>query len=240
MTLYREDLARIQKEAFGGYAEKLMPRVLAALGPGNGGKVLDIGCGAGLSARLLLESGFEVIALEQSEAMLAFAREEAPRASFTCRSVWDAPPPRADHAIAIGEPLLYQPRSADPVARFKWLFEELFKSLPAGGKFVFDILDREGAPLDAKRFQTHDEWVLLSETVEDRAANRITRFIDTFLKIDALEIDAWRREHEVHELVCLSRTEVTQWLDAAGFDATMVDANPELPRRVLVTATRRA
>lgn len=241
MTLYRDDLARIQAEAFGEYAHRMMPRVLELLGPGDPKtRVLDIGCGAGISTRALLAHGFQVVALEPSQTLISHARELAPEATFLCSSVWDGVLPACTAALAIGEPLTYHPRDVDGGARLRGLLDYFQSALPAGGRFIFDFIEAEGAPLDAKRFRSEREWVLLYETVEDRTAHRLTRTIDTFTHVDALELDVWRREREVHEVVLFARAEVAKWLDAAGFDAELTDADPALPRRVLVSATRRA
>lgn len=240
MTLYRDDLARIQAEAFGEYAERMMPRVLQLLGAGSPEvRVLDIGCGAGVSTRALLDHGFAVVAVEPSQTLINHARELAPEATFLCSSVWDGVLPACNAALAIGEPLTYHPRGVDGGERLRGLLDYLHKALKPGQKFVFDFIEADGAPLDAKRFRTEAEWVLLVETVEDRDAKRLTRTIDTFMRIDALEVDVWRREREVHEVQLFARGDVAKWCDAAGFAAQLTDADPALPRRVLVSATRR-
>lgn len=240
MTLYRDDLSRIQAEAFGEYADRLMPRVLGLLGAGDAKtRVLDIGCGAGINTRRLLDHGFSVVALEPSQTLINHARELAPEATFLCSSVWDGVLPACHAALAIGEPLTYHARDVDAGARLRGLLEYFRSALPPGGKFIFDFIEADGAPLDAKRFRTEREWVLLVDTVEDRAAHRLTRTIDTFTHVDALELDVWRRERELHEVVLFARGDVAKWLDAAGFEASLTDADPALPRRVLVSATRR-
>lgn len=48
-----------------------------------GARVLDLGCGSGLpSAKQLLEAGFEVVGVDESQVMLDLAAEQAPGASY--------------------------------------------------------------------------------------------------------------------------------------------------------------
>jgi ubiquinone/menaquinone biosynthesis C-methylase UbiE len=47
------------------------------------GKVLDVGCGAGVPvAKFLVEAGFEVVGIDFSEKMLKLARKNVPQATF--------------------------------------------------------------------------------------------------------------------------------------------------------------
>ena len=57
-------------------------RVLERLQVGPGQRLLDIGCGAGMAARLAHAGGAEVCGLDASEAMLDFARSRAPEVRF--------------------------------------------------------------------------------------------------------------------------------------------------------------
>ncbi|MCL5009025.1 MAG: class I SAM-dependent methyltransferase [Patescibacteria group bacterium] len=47
-----------------------------------GGKVLDVGCGAGLKTKYLLEQGFDVFGIDFSEEMIKLAKEHCPGAHF--------------------------------------------------------------------------------------------------------------------------------------------------------------
>ena len=59
----------------------------AALLPKNG-KVLDVGCGAGIPvAKFLAEAGFEVVGIDFSEKMLKLARKNVPKATFVRRDM---------------------------------------------------------------------------------------------------------------------------------------------------------
>lgn len=57
-----------------------------ATGP-IGARVLELGCGAGNLARLLVEQGFEVTGVDISPTAIEWARERAPRAKFVVADV---------------------------------------------------------------------------------------------------------------------------------------------------------
>lgn len=53
-----------------------------------GGRVLDVGCGAGVPVvQRLVEAGYEVTGIDISEAMLALARQNVPNATFVCANM---------------------------------------------------------------------------------------------------------------------------------------------------------
>lgn len=59
------------------YPSELFDWLLAQAGVGAGARVLDLGCGTGISARQLAERGLSVVGLDPNGTMLARAREAA-------------------------------------------------------------------------------------------------------------------------------------------------------------------
>ncbi len=57
--------------------------VLERLAVGHGTELLDVGCGAGLAARLAAQPGAVVSGLDATPELLAIAAERAPTAKFT-------------------------------------------------------------------------------------------------------------------------------------------------------------
>ncbi|HYH00478.1 MAG TPA: class I SAM-dependent methyltransferase [Terriglobales bacterium] len=113
--------------------------VLQTLNPGA--KILDLCCGTGHMARLLLNSGFQVTGIDASDEMLTFSRQNAPAATFV----------RAD-ARAFDLALLGQTRSFDAVistfnsfahlpttADLSLVFRNVRDCLHSGAPFLFDI-----------------------------------------------------------------------------------------------------
>ncbi len=96
MLLYEEDLAFVQAEAFGGFAEQVAPPLIERLCaldiPVR--RVVDVGCGAGVTTRALVRAGFEVVAIEPSPALLERARSAAPEATFHLGSAYEVGLPR--------------------------------------------------------------------------------------------------------------------------------------------------
>ncbi|MBN1200737.1 MAG: class I SAM-dependent methyltransferase [Anaerolineae bacterium] len=65
--------ARIDTKPHNAYYER--PAILALLPDVNGQRVLDAGCGTGLYAEWMLDHGAEVVGVDASPEMLAFARQ---------------------------------------------------------------------------------------------------------------------------------------------------------------------
>ena len=59
-----------------------MPSTLSLLPKIKGKKVLDVGRGPGIYARILTKKGAKVWGVDTSDTLLALARKEAPSASF--------------------------------------------------------------------------------------------------------------------------------------------------------------
>jgi SAM-dependent methyltransferase len=85
---YRDDLAYVHDTGYGDIARDAATRLikeLAALGCPTG-TVIDVGCGSGVLALALVETGYNVIGVDVSEAMVALARTRVPSAEFRIES----------------------------------------------------------------------------------------------------------------------------------------------------------
>lgn len=80
---YKPDLAYIHDVGFRDYALNAAPGILEILKQRGiqSDLVVDLGCGSGVSAQLLIDAGYRVLGIDISEAMIAIARQR-PRLNF--------------------------------------------------------------------------------------------------------------------------------------------------------------
>ncbi len=245
MTLYGADLSRIQAEGFGALARAPSPELVSILKGSSIAvrRVYDVGCGAGVTTRALVEAGFDVTAVEPSPPLTEIARAHAPGATFVCASAYDVELEACDAVLAIGEALTYHalpgPSGEDADARVRSFFETVAGALAAVGRFVFDVIDVDGPSLDARGWRSEPLWTVLWETREDRAARRLVRCVDTFVREDD---GRYRRAGESHHVRLFRERDLRSWLEAVGFDVETARAYGAValgPRRVAFVATRR-
>ena len=233
--MYERDLAQIHDDGFGWLARSAAPGILRRLQAAgiDGGLVVDLGCGSGILARALTDSGYEVLGVDLSAALLDIARERVPEARFVQGSLHDAELPRCAAITAVGEIFGY----AGVDDR---LWGRLHAALEAGGLLVFDIAapGREGSE-PRRAWHEGDGWLLCMEARAD--SGTLTRSITTFARTDD---GSWRRSDETHTLELYDPTVLIDALRAAGFaDARAADGGYgpelELPPGLVVIEARR-
>ena len=200
---YGPDLAYIHHAGFSEFAESAAPGLLEILWKHGvrDGLVVEIGCGSGILARELTRAGFEVLGFDASPAMIALARETAPRARFEVGAfdAIDIPPGNA--VVAMGEVLHYG--TFDGVRR-----------LVANAKtklLIFDIAERGAYPPYDERRVDGDDWSVIA--IKESDGMHLTRRILTF-RADG---DTMRRTEEVHALELYDRAELQALLREHGF-----------------------
>jgi SAM-dependent methyltransferase len=238
---YRADLAHIHAAAFSEFARRaaaaIVPMFERDATPVR--RVLDIGCGPGVTTQLLAAHGFEVTALEPSAAMLALARQAIPTATFLEGTAYRPHLPRADAILAIGEALSYHLPGDDADGRLQTFFKAACAALPPGGQLLFDLIVAEGPSLEARGYCSGEDWAIGYATNEDRAEHTLTRTIETF-RLEASGL--WRRDHEVHHVRVFEGALLERWLGAAGFAVETAAGYGEVhlpPRRLAFVAKRR-
>lgn len=236
--LYDDDLAFIQAEGFGELAAAAATALIPRLRARDARRVIDVGCGAGVTTRALTNAGFETIAIEPSEALLALARRAAPTALFRSGSAYEAKLDPCDGILAVGEVLTYHPPAEDAEARLRGFFLRASGALRSGGLLMFDLIETGSPALDARAWKTGANWAVLAESHEDVESRRLTRRIETFRDVGD---GSYRRRSELHHVRIFERLAVTAWLERVGFDveATSSYGAFELPRRrIAFCATR--
>lgn len=219
---YTDDLAYIHDAGFGHWARHAAAFVLKSLRQSGveRGLVVDLGCGSGILAEQLATAGYEVLGIDQSEAMLALARRRAPGARFLMQSLLaaDIPPCRA--VTAIGECFNYLFDDAHSSQALAELFGSVCKALPPGGLLIFDAAEpgRVPGPGPAKLHAEGPDWAVLATAEEDAGERLLTRRITAFRQVG----DLYRRSHEVHRLRLLPRAELSAQLQAAGFEVEVL------------------
>ena len=209
---YDEDLAYTHDRGFGHVAEDAARYVLTLL-PGHA-SVVELGCGSGITARRLTDAGHDVTGIDQSEALIALARERAPEARFTVGSFVTEPLPGCDAVLAIGEVLNYLFDEGNTRAALPQLFARIDAALRPGGLLLFDLAGPGVLRGDGRRhFSAGADWAVLVEYREQ--GDLLTRRITSFVERGA----GYRRSEEVHRQRLYRPAEILPLLRASGFTA---------------------
>jgi SAM-dependent methyltransferase len=224
---YREDLSWIHDLGFGDLARnagEVLLRQLAADGVGRG-LVVDLGCGSGILAEMLCNSGYDVLGIDISPAMLDMARRRVPEAEFRCESLLTAELPASIAVVAVGECFNYRFDTSNSRDVLRALFGRIHAALEPGGILLFDTAGPGRVPGEGRRKTYVDggDWALLMHAEEDPAHRRVTRCITSFRRAGEL----FRRDDECHELDLLPPEEVLADLDLAGLQAEQLDSYGE-------------
>jgi SAM-dependent methyltransferase len=215
---YGEDLAAIHDAGFGDLARRAarsLLEILAARGEAPG-LVVDLGCGSGILAQAIADSGRPVLGVDLSPAMIALARARAPRARFLVGSIDSFEMPPCAAVTAVGECFSYLGDGRIPDRKLARVFRRIHRALQPGGIFLFDVaaFGRVVGPGSVQTHREGDGWAVLVRVEADATRRLLTRRITSFRRTG----DRFRRSFEVHHLRLFLRSEVAGMLRGAGFE----------------------
>ena len=237
---YNEDLAYIHDVGYRDYALKSMPGILEILQHNQiaTGLIVDLGCGSGLSAEVLDRTGYQVLGIDISTAMIAIAKTRVPNAEFWVESLFTAEIPSCAAVISIGECLNYL-FDTNSDAILDSLFRRIYHALLPGGVFIFDVVVPGQVPPEeiVKSFTEGEDWIVLVEKQEDLGQQILTRRIITLRQVSEL----YRRTDEVHRQRLFNATALAEELSQIGFQVEMCDRYGQFslpPARVAFVARK--
>lgn len=233
--LYGDALARVHAEGFEEAALRALPALLARLKKAPPGPLLELGSGAGGVLAALLAAGYEAQGLEPSPAFRRLARARHGPLPLRAGTAEAAPKGPWAAILAIGEVLNY----CAPDGAFEPWPEKLARLvslLAPGGVLLFDLMVQGPEPLTGAGWREDEHWLVAHRFSERRGRGR--REITTFLRRGK----SWMRQHEVHEVVMPTVTQLERALTRAGLAYRLAprwgrEALP--PRRLAVEAWRR-
>jgi SAM-dependent methyltransferase len=176
-------------------------------------RILDVCCGTGYLAALLIGRGFHVAGLDVSREMLAYARANAPAAEFILSDAASFHLPcTCDAAVSTFDSLNHLLKPATLEAAFR----NIAAALRPGGLLAFDMLFEEA-------YQTHwgESFALVRDdhllTITGAAFDSRTRIAHTTVTMFRHLEGAWHRSDVTIRERCYSSGEISRALAAAGF-----------------------
>jgi SAM-dependent methyltransferase len=231
-SFYDAELAAVHEADFTGFAHSAAGVLLRRLDDAghDAGTIVDLGCGGGTLAAALVEAGYDVLGVDLSPAMIELARTNFPGARFVQGSIWDADLPPAVAFTAVGEVVNYAADARTGLDQLAGLFDRVRAALAPGGVFLFDIATPGRGGPGGSRNGFHDRadyslYFEARETTDDDGTATLERRMVLFTR----DGDVYRRSDEVHHLRLYRAATVTDLLEAAGFETTMLAAYGERP-----------
>jgi SAM-dependent methyltransferase len=200
-------------------------------------RVVEVGCGAGVLTKALVEAGVEVTGIDTSTDLLEIARTICPTARFVNASIYDTQIPECEAVVALGESLTYHD-SSDADYLVSQFFRRVSSVLPVGGMLIFDVIELGEPSLAGRSWSSGDDWAVLVETTENQSERTIVRNIDMFRRIGGL----YRRGREVHKVRLFDTQALCAELSSCGFVTETARSYGDQPlplRRRAFFATRR-
>ena len=191
------------------------------------GLVVDLGCGSGLWARELVDSGYRVFGIDISEAMIDLSRKKAPEAEFRVGSLFEVEIPSCQAVTAVSEVLNYLFDAENEDLGLARLFRRVHDALVPGGVFVFDVLGPGQVPPGdkARGFGVGEDWAVLSEREEDVERGTMERRIVSFRRVG----EHYRRDDEVHRVRLYDPSGLSAELEQVGFRVQTMRSYGDLP-----------
>lgn len=176
-----------------------------------GARILDLCCGTGQLAQVLIARGYRITGLDGSEEMLRFARENAPTGEFILDDARSFKLPKVYHAVVSTFDSLNHIMTLEELTS---VFRNVYAALRKGGLFLFDLNMEEGFKICWDDFYdiTEDDYACTVRT-SYRPEERIARFDTTIFYSQ----DGRQRSDVTLVQKCYSEAEVRSALEAAGF-----------------------
>ena len=243
---YGAEQARIHDSAFCVLAATAATDVLDLLRAGghDRGLVVDLGCGSGILASVVIDAGYDALGVDISSDMVTLARDRAPTGDFRVGSLHDLAIPDGCIAVcATGEALNYAPDARAGLDAFRQLAQRAFEALATGGVFLFDVSGpgRSGASRSMHRFHRSDQWCLGMVAIESDDSSRLDRFISIF----TVEADGrYLRSDEHHVQSLFEPSTLLTILSGIGYEVEVLDnylsegSYPALPGWYVVRARK--
>ena len=190
--------------------------------------VLDLACGTGSMTWLLAGRGYELIAVDGSQEMLAAAREKSAPAEVPPLFLHQSMPRldlygTVDAAVCCLDSLNYLTDPKDVQRTFRRL--HLF--VAPGGMLVFDVNTvAKLSALDGQVFLDETEDTLCLWRTE-YSRGLCSYYMDLFFRRDD---GAWDRQAELHRQRAYTVEQLTGWLTEAGFGDIRVYGDMRLRR----------
>lgn len=220
-----EPLADVYNRHWGGFATRVVPALetLVLSEMEHGGRVLDVCCGTGQLAAALCRRGFDVIGIDGSEAMIAWARVNAPEARFLVvdarRFSLERP---VTLAVSTYDSLNHVLSPADLVR----VFGCVHRALDDDGLFVFDLNTEEGY---LTRWRGSFGIVGENEVIVVRSRFDQERSVGEMeLTVMTRDGDSWQRSDSSLVQRCHTQDRVIDALSEAGFGEVEVVDGREL------------
>ncbi len=227
---YQDDLAYIHDTGYGHLAKHSTPLLIQELANAGfkNGTVVELGCGSGITSRMLCDTGYDVIGVDISEALIEMARERVPEGEFHVGSFVDTDVPPCIAVTAIGEVFNHHietETTADTSIRAQ-IFQRIYNALEPGGIVLFDMDGPARAPSPGchQKFGKGPDWVVLIEEELEALHSILTRRITSFRKFG----DVYRRDDETHRLQLAPPEIVVDQLQRTGFEASRMNHYGEL------------
>jgi SAM-dependent methyltransferase len=153
----------------------------------DGCRILDLCCGAGQIANGLAERGYRVTGLDGSEAMLEFARANAPGVEFIRADARDFRLPDKFHGVISAFDSLNHIMELEEL---KSVFCNVYASMEDGGLFLFDLnLEDETEMLGNSLEMVEDDHVCLVRA-SYKPEEKLKRYDVTMFRLEGA---SWRR-----------------------------------------------
>ena len=194
--------------------------------------VLDLACGTGSMSVLLARRGYQVLAADMSEDMLAMAWEKSAELDnppyFICQKMQNLRLPyKVDWVACCLDSINYV---TDP-AHCKEAIRRVHDCLTEDGVFIFDINSEEKLrSLDGQVFLDENEDTYCVWRAEFQEKENICSYgMDIFQREGR---DLWSRSFEEHREYAYSVAQLTEFLQEAGFKTIEVygDRSFEAPK----------
>lgn len=217
---YDSDLAFIHDSGFGDFARNSAPGILNLLASSGiaDGTIVELGCGSGILARELADSGYRVVGVDISPAMSEIARRRVPEAEFHVKSYLQFRLPACQTVLALNEVFNYLFDEGNSLCSLRRLFTEVFNVLTPKGLFVFDVSEPRRWKGPKQGFREGEGWTCLVYYEHNPDEQTLTRRIVTFRKNG----NTYRRQEETHRQQLYRGTTLAGILRDIGFRVRLV------------------
>jgi SAM-dependent methyltransferase len=186
--------------------------------------VLDLCCGTGHLAEALSQRGYSVTGVDGSEAMLAYARENAPNSSF---HLADARSFELNQTFDLALSTYDSLNHVLELDGLRSVFRRVHQVLKPGGRFLFDLNTEAGymanwKPERAWPMVADDH--LLAVKPSYKAETRIATFEATMFRLTE---DRWVRSDLTLEQRSYPTSEILEALEKVGFSEPYVSLADE-------------